>query len=113
MAARSDYKDRVTGKLIPAVTTGQIYKGSIAFIFLQLIMVGLLVFYPELVTGGIQKVKKVNEAQVMDMLNIDTKGYGNKEAPDAAALFGIDPKSVDKPADDDPMKALLESLKKP
>lgn len=113
VAARSDYKDRVTGKLIPAVTTGQIYKGSIAFIFLQLIMVGLLVFYPELVTGGIQKVKKVNEAQVMDMLNIDTKGYGNKEAPDAAALFGIDPKSVDKPADDDPMKALLESLKKP
>ncbi|MCU0814554.1 MAG: TRAP transporter large permease subunit, partial [Burkholderiaceae bacterium] len=32
VAARKDYKDRVTGELIPAVTTSQIYKGSIAFV---------------------------------------------------------------------------------
>jgi hypothetical protein len=36
---RADYKDRVTGATIPAVTTAQIYKGSIAFIVLQVIMV--------------------------------------------------------------------------
>ena len=32
VAAKKDYKDRVTGARIPAVTTAQIYKGSIAFI---------------------------------------------------------------------------------
>ncbi|MDH4052930.1 MAG: TRAP transporter large permease subunit, partial [Rubrivivax sp.] len=41
VAAKSDYKDRVTGASIKAVTTAQIYKGSIAFIVLQLIMVAV------------------------------------------------------------------------
>ncbi|MDP1901201.1 MAG: TRAP transporter large permease subunit, partial [Rubrivivax sp.] len=36
VAAKEDYKDRITGQKIPAVTTAQIYKGSIAFIVLQL-----------------------------------------------------------------------------
>jgi len=35
VAARQDYTDKVTGKLIPAVTTAQIYKGSIAFILIR------------------------------------------------------------------------------
>ncbi len=39
VAARNDYKDRITGETIPAVTTAQIYKGAIAFICIQLIMV--------------------------------------------------------------------------
>lgn len=113
VAARNDYTDRVTGKLIPAVTTGQIWKGSVAFIVLQLVVVGVLLIKPELVTGGIEKVKKVDEAQVMDMLNIDTKGYGSAPAPNAANLFGVQPPSDGvKQADEDPMKALLESMKK-
>ncbi len=37
VAARTDYTDVVTKERIPAVTTAQIYKGSIAFIILQLI----------------------------------------------------------------------------
>jgi TRAP-type mannitol/chloroaromatic compound transport system permease large subunit len=119
VAARSDYKDAVTGKVIPAVSTTQIYKGSIAFICLQVIMVGVLIAYPDLVTGGIDKTQKLNNAEVMDMLNIDTKGYGNNSAPDANALFGTEPKveetkpGADIAADSDPMKALLESMKKP
>jgi TRAP-type mannitol/chloroaromatic compound transport system permease large subunit len=39
VAAKSDYNDRITGERIPAVTTAQIYKGAIAFIVLQVIMV--------------------------------------------------------------------------
>ena len=113
VAARSDYTDKVTSKLIPAVTTGQIWKGSVAFIVLQLVVVGVLLFKPELVTGGIDKVKKVDDAKVMDMLNIDTKGYGDAPAPNANNLFGAQPSTdgVQK-ADEDPMKALLESMKK-
>ncbi|WP_396268858.1 TRAP transporter large permease subunit, partial [Ideonella sp.] len=51
VAPKSDYKDRVTGETIPAVTTPQIYKGSIAFIVLQLIMVAVVIAYPGLVSG--------------------------------------------------------------
>ena len=46
VAPKSDYVDRITGKTIPAVTTAQIYKGSIAFIVLQLIMVAAVVLKP-------------------------------------------------------------------
>ena len=46
VAAKADYKDRITGATIPAVTTAQIYKGSIAFICLQLIMVAAIIAYP-------------------------------------------------------------------
>jgi TRAP-type mannitol/chloroaromatic compound transport system permease large subunit len=72
VAARNDYKDRVTGQTIPAVTTGQIYKGSIAFIILQLIMVGVVIAFPQLVTGNIAQAKKVDEAEVMQQLQIQT-----------------------------------------
>ena len=46
VAARNDYKDRMTGETIPAVTTAQIYKGAIAFIVIQLIMVVAVVVFP-------------------------------------------------------------------
>ena len=59
VAARSDYKDRITGEAIPAVTTAQIYKGSIAFICLQLVMVAAVIAFPSLVTGGIEKTVEI------------------------------------------------------
>ncbi|MEN9486312.1 MAG: hypothetical protein RJB37_4192, partial [Pseudomonadota bacterium] len=52
VAAKKDYKDRVTGEMIPAVETSHIYKGSIAFIVLQLIMVAVVIAFPTLVSGG-------------------------------------------------------------
>ncbi len=84
VAARSDYKDRVTGQTIPAVTTGQIYKGSIAFIVLQLIMVVVIIAFPQLVTGNIAQAKKVDEAEVMQQLQMPTDPAGASD-PAAAA----------------------------
>lgn len=49
VAAKDDYIDKVTGKLIPKVTTGDIYKGSIAFIVIQLMMVALVMYWPDVV----------------------------------------------------------------
>jgi TRAP-type mannitol/chloroaromatic compound transport system permease large subunit len=49
VAARFDYKDRVTGATIPAVTTPQIYKGAVAFICIQVIMVAVVIVFPNLV----------------------------------------------------------------
>ena len=75
VAARHDYVDVITKKTIPAVTTGQIYKGSIAFIVLQLIMVAVIMINPELVSGGITKVKRLSADQVENLLEIDTVDY--------------------------------------
>src|SRR5690606_41693862 len=68
VAARQDYTDKVTGKLITAVTTAQIYKGSIAFIVLQLIMVAVVLFNPQLVIGSLGAPFKVDNEAVQDLL---------------------------------------------
>ncbi len=113
VAARSDYTDTVTGKRIPAVTTAQIYKGSIAFIILQLIMVTVVVMNPGLVTDSMEKATVVDDAAVTDMLNNmpglediapEPEAEGEGEAADPAA-----PPAEE---EEDPAKALLESMKK-
>ncbi|CAM5388055.1 TRAP transporter large permease [Eoetvoesiella caeni] len=50
VAPKEDYRDRITGKLIPKVTTEQIYWGSIPFIIIQLLMVAAVMLFPRMVT---------------------------------------------------------------
>jgi Tripartite ATP-independent periplasmic transporter, DctM component len=133
VAAKADYKDRVTGKLIPAVTTTQIYKGSIAFIILQLIMVGVVMWKPGLVLDNID-----NKSKVLDTSNIKLEAEGQapvKSDEDVMKLFeqkreqqyqenvktdaqreptSTEPAKPESPvkADEDPAKALMDSLKK-
>ena len=81
MAARSDYDDVVTGERIKAVTTAQIYKGSIAFIFLQVIMVAVIVLNPGIVTGNLEKAVEVDENAIDNMLeNMPGQDYSTPKA---------------------------------
>jgi len=50
VAPKDDYTDKVTGKRVAKVTTGQIYWGSIPFIVIQLLMVAAVMVFPSLVT---------------------------------------------------------------
>jgi hypothetical protein len=104
VAAKTDYKDRITGATIPAVTTGQIYKGSIAFIVLQLIMVGAIIAKPELVIGNIAQVQKIDESSVIDQLQ--NMGGSAPQADPAAALTPASAAS-----EPDPMKGFMEAIK--
>lgn len=117
VAAKKDYHDRITGQLIPAVTTAQIYKGSIAFIVLQLVMVAAVIAFPSLVTGSIGQGDKLDADQVLRQMQEEAV----QQEPVAAAQGGSSgPASSEEaekdgenapPADDDPMKALQESIK--
>jgi TRAP-type mannitol/chloroaromatic compound transport system permease large subunit len=44
------YKDRVTGVMTDGIKTSQIYWGSVPFVIIQLIMVGLVITFPYMVT---------------------------------------------------------------
>jgi len=107
VAAKFDYKDRVTGKLIPSVKTIEIYKGSIAFIILQLIMVVCVIAFPVLVTGGIEKVEALSSEQIMNQLEMPKP----EEAADPTAGMDTGAKA-DEAANDDPMKAMMEAAEK-
>ena len=108
VAAKSDYKDRVTGKLIPAVKTTEIYKGSIAFIVLQLIMVASVMTFPSLVTGGIEKAETLNADQVMQQLEAQPVDGADADA-DAAATLEDAAKDDEADTEDDAMKALMDA----
>jgi len=53
VAPARDYADPVTGAAIARVTTGQIYWGAVPFVLIQLVMVALLIAFPNLVTWGL------------------------------------------------------------
>ncbi|MFW2355600.1 TRAP transporter large permease [Hydrogenophaga sp.] len=122
VAARSDYTDHVTQQRIPAVTTAQIYKGSIAFIVLQLIMVVVVIAYPTLVTGSLGAKVVVDDAAVTDMLRNMPDMEEEPEVPEPestepAAEEGApaSPPGLEPPPPEpevDPGKALEESMKK-
>jgi tripartite ATP-independent transporter DctM subunit len=49
VAPKVPYIDRVTGKKMEPVTTGQIYWGAVPFVIIQLIMVGIVILFPQIV----------------------------------------------------------------
>ncbi len=50
VAPKVPYIDRVTGKKMEPVTTGQIYWGAVPFVLIQLTMVAIVILFPKLVT---------------------------------------------------------------
>lgn len=115
VVARQDYTDKVTGERIPAVTTLQIYKGSIAFIVLQLIMVTTIVLNPTLVTGNLTKANVVDDAAVFDMLNnmsgLQSDDEDDETSDEPESSDGLPTPPEEEEAEIDPAKALLESMK--
>ena len=114
VAAKFDYKDRVTGKLIASVKTIEIYKGSIAFILLQLMMLVAVMVFPVLVTGGMEKEAALSSDQIMLQLDIQTGDDAQAKPADGANQtdgLPVPPSDATK-EDDDPMKALLEATSK-
>ena len=113
VAAKFDYKDRVTGQLIPSVKTTEIYKGSIAFIILQLIMVVSVIAFPVLVTGGMSKDKDLSAEQIMQQLEMPPAANAADPTADADEKPATDaPAEGSKAQDDDPMKALMDDMAK-
>jgi TRAP-type mannitol/chloroaromatic compound transport system permease large subunit len=49
VAPRESYIDRISGKRMEPVTTGQIYWGAVPFVIIQCIMVGLVIAFPKMV----------------------------------------------------------------
>ena len=96
VAPKNDYKDRITGENIPSVKTSEIYKGSIAFIVLQLIMVAAIITFPNLVTGGIKEGVKIDADAAFEQMLDQAGEDGDKD--DAVNMDDFKP-AGDTPAD--------------
>ncbi len=116
VAPEKPYKDVVTGRIMEPVTTMQIYKGAIPFLILQLTMVGMLIAFPGLVTGSLDKKVDVNMdavgAQMLESLNQDGNDYGEPDAPAAGTAPAMpEPAPAEEgAAGDDPFKAMQDAV---
>jgi len=75
VAPKTDYRDRVTGRMIGRVKTSDIYWGSVPFIVIQLIMVGIVMLFPGIVMHYKSDAPTVDPARVE--ISIDGGGYGS------------------------------------
>jgi len=77
VAPREPYIDRISGKRMDPVTTGQIYWGAVPFVVIQVIMVVLVILFPAMVmhykgTGGNIDPSKVKiEIPQIDIPQLD------------------------------------------
>ena len=105
------YTDRVTKKLIQPVTTMQIYWGAVPFVVIQIIMVGLIIAFPGIVSSEIEKPKVVDmenirlqmEADVnqLEAAEMATPDAGSGAAADTPGGLMPEPEPLDAPAVED------------
>jgi TRAP-type mannitol/chloroaromatic compound transport system permease large subunit len=127
VAPTAEYDDRITRKRLAPVTTGQIYWGAVPFVLIQVVMVGLIIAFPGLVTGSLSKGATVDVDKAFQQMQKDSARdpYApdpalpkNAPAPaggasaSSAAGSGAAPSTSDKGGDDDAMKRILESIQK-
>jgi len=82
VAPDTDYKDKVTGENIKSMKTADIYRGSIAFVVLQLIMVVAVMWKPQIILYGLGEQKVLDVDSVT--LSIEPMSFDDDE-PGAAA----------------------------
>ena len=105
VAPHEDYTDKVTKKPIKKITIEQIYWGAVPFVIIQIVMVGLIIAFPALVTSGLDKEVLIDgDKALMQMQAEDQASMAAEEA--ASDSTPADPSE----ADDDPMKALMNSM---
>ncbi|HEX6017797.1 MAG TPA: TRAP transporter large permease subunit [Burkholderiaceae bacterium] len=97
VASPRDYIDKVTGRQIAKITTGQIYWGAVPFVLLQVVMVALIIAFPSIVGGGLAKKAQVNVNEIDIIVPQDTSPAGSKAEQSLEDALGKELGS-DKPA---------------
>jgi TRAP-type mannitol/chloroaromatic compound transport system permease large subunit len=87
VAPAKEYLDRVSKKVIAPVTTAQIYWGAVPFVCIQMLMVALIIAFPDLVSGGLGKKEDIN----VDQINIEVPMDQAPEGQEQEAQPGQDP----------------------
>ena len=84
VAPTAPYTDKVTKKLIQPVSTMEIYWGAVPFVLIQIIMVGLIIAFPGIVSGGLDEVEVYDLDKVRIQMEADLlKDSGAMPEPEA------------------------------
>jgi tripartite ATP-independent transporter DctM subunit len=93
VAPDREYVDKITRKMTAPITTGQIYWGAVPFVIIQVIMVAIVILFPRLVTGNLEKLT-VDPSKVKIELPVETPEQEQQET--APPNFGPGPAAPEK-----------------
>jgi TRAP-type mannitol/chloroaromatic compound transport system permease large subunit len=108
VAPAKEYTDRLTRKLIAPVTTMQIYWGAVPFVLIQIIMVGLIIAFPGIVSSGLDKKEVYDMEKIQRQMEQDVgkdQSFGAPQ-PDSSGFAAPPADAGFPPANDDPLKDL-------
>jgi TRAP-type mannitol/chloroaromatic compound transport system permease large subunit len=93
VAPEKEYQDKITRKTISPVTTMQIYWGAVPFVLIQIIMVGLIIAFPGIVSRDKQEKIDLDKVKIEmpkeeDFGTPDMSGGAAPSAPGASAPAG-------------------------
>lgn len=127
VAPTKDYTDKVTAKPVQRVTTPQIYWGAVPFVVIQIIMVALVIAFPNLVSGGMGAKQALDTTDALQQIEQQIGTDSPSEADDSAGAAankaleeasgvpsegnGPAAKNPESEDENDPMKALEDALK--
>jgi GntP family gluconate:H+ symporter len=112
VAPDKPYTDRITRQQIAPVTTGQIYWGAVPFVLIQIIMVGLIIAFPGIVSRDVDA--KVDLDKVKIEMPADLPGAAPGNDPFAApADPGAAPGAPAGPASADEEQRKMDELFNP
>ena len=120
VAPAKEYLDKLTGRKMAPITTGQIYWGAVPYVVIQCIMVGLVIIFPQMVLVYKDDAPKVDPTNIEITIPTEDTGAppggGDTAAPKEGAAPSSDPlqQMLDqqKQDDDKAAKELQDALKK-
>ncbi len=78
------YMDRLTNKSTEGVSTVQIYRGSIPFVIIQIMLLAMIIAFPQLITGSLDKKTEVD----VESIEIQVPDAGGGWGQDAGGGWG-------------------------
>ena len=88
----------------PTIKTTDIYWGAIPFVCIQIIMIALVIMFPQMVSAGLDDEVKYD----IDAVKIESSDYGNPSTPS-----GLENPQATQAAEDAANKAIMDSMKEP
>ncbi|NML46656.1 TRAP transporter large permease subunit [Ramlibacter sp. G-1-2-2] len=102
VAPEKEYIDKITRKAIAPVTTMQIYWGAVPFVLIQIVMVGMIIAFPKIVSRDVEQKIDLDKVKI-EMP--DAPSYGPAQDPLAPPAA---PGSAPGAGDDDEQKKMDE-----
>ncbi|MFZ7309623.1 TRAP transporter large permease [Comamonas jiangduensis] len=109
VAPEKEYTDKITKQRIAPVTTMQIYKGAIPFLCIQLLMVGLIIAFPGIVSSGLDEKVEYDLDAIREQMEAEMPAPVDFDNPFMEQQQDTPNSDT---ADEDPMKALQDSMAK-